>query len=288
VGMNPSTAPSYAALADLLQDPAARDALIAQLRELAGTGASAPSTPPSSTASNSSTAQNSPSQAAGDSVTTSTVASRQGAAGTTDAPSARPQGIGGHAQAFAAGLGRDFSEAARLVRDVFTGRQVADDVQHRWSELSGFLMVLAALLVAYGVFRSIAVRMFRRLDTWVGQLPAGKADELRVLHGRFGPLAFNVDKLSFYRKAGGVLGALLIDAAAIVLAGFAGYLAAGALPFPFDRGERLGLAMVNAFLAVELVKTISRAVFAKRHPKLRLWPMSEESAAYWYGWLARI
>src|SRR5690606_1258674 len=67
-----------------------------------------------------------------------------------------------------------------------------------------------------------------------------------------------------------------------------GYLVAGALPIPFDRGELLALGLVSAFLTVELIKTFGRAVFAKHHPKLRLWPMSDANAISWYGWLARL
>lgn len=45
---------------------------------------------------------------------------------------------------------------------------------------------------------------------------------------------------------------------------------------------------LNAFLAIELVKVMLRALLAPRYPDLRLVPMGDESAGYWSFWLSRL
>ncbi|MBK1670825.1 hypothetical protein CKO28_22670 [Rhodovibrio sodomensis] len=45
---------------------------------------------------------------------------------------------------------------------------------------------------------------------------------------------------------------------------------------------------LNAFLLIELIKVGLRAVFAPRYGDLRVLPLSDLNAAYWYNWLGRI
>src|SRR3546814_15326049 len=45
---------------------------------------------------------------------------------------------------------------------------------------------------------------------------------------------------------------------------------------------------LNAFLFIELVKVGLRGIFAPRYGELRIVPISDMSAAYWYLWLGRL
>jgi len=244
--------PSYGAMADLLEDPQARNALIEQLRGLAAA-------PPEQ------------GRAA---------AARPGVASNPQADSA--QGLAGTMQDFAAGLSQDFSETAGLLRDLFSGRGVHGMSAEQWrNRLIGLAAAIAATLIAYALFRALAKYFFRRLDAWVLHAPHGRPSEATPRRGRLGGIAFS-------RKLGGVVGALLIDAAAIALAALVGYGISLAVHERLQGPPLLALLFVNAFVAVEFVRTLCRAVFSERHAQLRLWPMPDDIALYWSGWLARI
>ncbi|WP_276199081.1 mechanosensitive ion channel domain-containing protein [Chelatococcus sp. XZ-Ab1] len=81
--------------------------------------------------------------------------------------------------------------------------------------------------------------------------------------------------------------AALIDALAVVIAWGAGYLIAlqlgseAALSF----GETLFL---NALIVLELGKVSLRFLLAPRHAALRLLPLDDTDANYWYFWLSRL
>src|SRR5690606_24377800 len=90
------------------------------------------------------------------------------------------------------------------------------------------------------------------------------------------------------RLVGGV-GATLVDALSIVLAWAAGYLITlffvGPSSIRIEPGHAL---LLNAFLLVELAKVIARFVLSPRCGALRLIPVTDENARYWYFWLSRI
>ncbi len=46
--------------------------------------------------------------------------------------------------------------------------------------------------------------------------------------------------------------------------------------------------LLNAFLIIEIIKSLVRFVLEPRHPQLRLLPLGDTSAAYWYFWMARL
>jgi len=88
-----------------------------------------------------------------------------------------------------------------------------------------------------------------------------------------------------YRRAGAIIGAVVIDALVVLLAAAAAY-AAGVRGGPDGVAvDPLVAVFLKAFLAVEITKVLVRTVFSTRYPHLRLLPMSDEMARYWNRWL---
>lgn len=86
-----------------------------------------------------------------------------------------------------------------------------------------------------------------------------------------------------------LLMATAVDLAAVFLSWGSGYMIA--LEVIGRNAGRMSInqtLLLNAFLLVELIKVAMRAVLAHRHPALRLIPMGDTTAAYWYFWSARI
>lgn len=81
----------------------------------------------------------------------------------------------------------------------------------------------------------------------------------------------------------------LFDIMTVALSWGAGYIIAlqvvGTGTGRMDINQTL---LLNAFLMVELLKVGTRMVLQPRFPALRLPPMCDTTAAYWYFWLARI
>jgi len=254
--------PSYAALADLLENERSRQALIEQLRELAG-----------ETTGNTSSAQG---EAAGP------AAERQGASGdaAADQRDEDPlRGTAGALQGFAAGLAQDFSQTAVMLRGLFAGEGIHGMTAEQWrSRLLNLALVVAATLVAFAVFRLIAQWFFRRLDAWVRSSQAEKP--LSSAHGR--------RAVRLTPRVGAIVGALAIDAGAILLAALVGYGLALFIQEQWRTSILLALIFVSAFVAVEFARSLCRAVFSERHPHLRLWHMDDAQARYWSAWLQRI
>jgi small conductance mechanosensitive channel len=99
------------------------------------------------------------------------------------------------------------------------------------------------------------------------------------------------------RRVALLLAAMLADALAVIVAGSAGY--AFALGFGandagvvgFNTVGRIGFnqsLFLNAFLAVELIKVALRAVLVPLRTRLRLLPLGDAGAAYWYFWSSRL
>ncbi|SIR37696.1 small conductance mechanosensitive channel [Rhizobium sp. RU20A] len=82
--------------------------------------------------------------------------------------------------------------------------------------------------------------------------------------------------------------ATLADIISVALAWGVGYVMAlqviGGATGRMDINQTL---LLNAFLMVEMVKAAMRFVLQPRFPALRLVPVSDTAAAYWYFWLAR-
>ncbi len=122
--------------------------------------------------------------------------------------------------------------------------------------------IIAATLVIYYALSFLAGAMFR----WL----AGRARDGHFL------------KRAFLLIVSG-----LIDAFVIALAWAGGYvLALNALGA--GRMDVYQALYLNAFLLVEMSKVVLRLFLAPRHPELRLVPLPDLQANYWYFWLCRI
>jgi len=164
-----TAAVSYGALADLLQNKASRDELIAQLRALAkNSGAAKP-------------------------------AESGRAAPESIVPGySSVSGLVATIQSFTVSLSHDFQSMARVFRDrSWSGAAYMKKID----ALPGLLAVIAATIIAFLVFRVVAAQFYRRLDDWVanlaGSVPAAsrRVVEPSVLYRKMGAivLAFLVD-----------------------------------------------------------------------------------------------
>ncbi|WP_397473318.1 mechanosensitive ion channel domain-containing protein [Pusillimonas sp.] len=262
-----ASTPSYAALADLLENERSRSALIDELRHLAGQETAAP---PAEGLAQADAAQQDASQA-----------------GEAETKGAHLGGVAGALQAFAAGVAQDFSQTATMLRGLFAGEGIHGMTTEQWrSRLLNLALVVIATLVAFAVFRLIAMWFFRRLDAWVRTshevASAGTAQATRTAHPR------RAHSVRLTPRVGAIAGALAIDAGAILLAALAGYVLALFIQEQWRTSIVLALIFVSSFVAIELARSICRAVFSERHPHLRLWRMEDDRATYWSAWLQRI
>ncbi|MEI2416598.1 mechanosensitive ion channel domain-containing protein [Orrella sp. JC864] len=256
-------APSYSALADLLENEQSRQALIEQLRALAADGAPASGTPAPPGGARAAL----PDEAGEPSL------SRRIADGT---------------QEFFTDLGQGLAEAAAAFRSVGSGEGARGISMQAWlNALAGLALVVLATLLSWFVFRVLAARLYARLDRWLAQVEAAAAPA-QAVPGAPLPAAPRLTVSLIYRRALAVLGALLVDVGVIVLAALVGY---GVGLFATGQSGRIGTLesmFVNAFVAVEIAKALVRVVFATRYPYLRLLKMNDDVAVYWNAWLARL
>lgn len=233
----PTLEPTYAALADLLENEQSRERLIAELRQLAEKQQNA------------------------DSVDTS-------AATPKILPPALgfPRKIADASQTFVNNLASELRNASNGVASL-----MSDDRHWNWQALATQVLNLGLVATAtVGLFLLLrhAERPFlARVDLWACPGTAGN------------PL---------WRRFAAALWALFLDFFVIFVAWVGGYSLA--LFAVGNRGEMDTQTplFLNAFLMVEIFKTFIRALFASHHDRLRLLPMTAETAAYWNAWLARI
>lgn len=129
-------------------------------------------------------------------------------------------------------------------------------------------LVLNILLVGAGLFTSF---FLLRLAAY----PVMRAlDQRAARHHRLVRIIFT-------------LFATLVDLVAVLLAWGAGYLIALQLVGGTGGMDINQTLLLNAFLLVEMLKVVMRLVFHPRFASLRLLPLSDMTAAYWYFWLAR-
>lgn len=88
-------------------------------------------------------------------------------------------------------------------------------------------------------------------------------------------------------RASLILGSGVIDALIIVVAWAGGYAFALLIDEPGTMDFRQSL-FLNAFLLVEMTKVVLRGVFSPNFGSLRIAPMSDMTAGYWYFWLSRL
>jgi hypothetical protein len=190
-------------------------------------------------------------------------------------PADLPRQITSQTQLFLAGLAEGGATAVQTMQDMLKGNTSAVVRDHDWpSELSHLAIVALITLVSFLIFRRMATPVFHRMDVWVVRYVARSDNSQRVAR--------------LYSQTAAMVGALLVDLAAIVLAGTIGY--GVALLFTGNQGElgNFERLFVNTFLAVEISRALIRVVFATRFKNLRLLPVPDETARYWNNWLERV
>lgn len=278
--------PSYAALAALLENNQARAQLIKQLRTLAA-------------------------QDQGHAASDASSASPARATGARAQPASPPAAAGraSLAQKLTTGLERFTDELAGNLAGTAAAASALLHGQARLQDLGKWLPALASLgaaiaavLIAYLILRIAAARGFARLDSWIMQGEKRSADRQASQAPEAGPAAASsaasaagahrhpaglrrFASIAPGRKLLGVLAALVIDIAATVLAALVAYIAVLMLAEHTPGTSKFALQFLTAFVLVEVVKALSRGIFATRYPKLRLLPMSSPTAIYWNQWL---
>ncbi|WP_370282358.1 mechanosensitive ion channel domain-containing protein [Pigmentiphaga sp. H8] len=242
----PAEAPTPAALADLLENPDSRKALIDQLRaHEPGSG------------------------------------TKQAGAAASDAPPAHASPtlrarLADGTQRFLSSLVADLGQGAADLRAMAEGDGPSMD-SNEARALQPLAMSVVTAIVAFVLLRLVALWIYRRIDDWV----AGLGWDATASPRADAPVGMPV----LYRRAGAIIGAVVIDALVVLLAAAAAY-AAGVRGGPDGVAvDPLVAVFLKAFLAVEITKVLVRTVFSTRYPHLRLLPMSDEMARYWNRWL---
>ncbi|MBN9474548.1 MAG: mechanosensitive ion channel [Burkholderiales bacterium] len=240
-----TAAPTPAALADLLENPDSRKALIDQLRA----HEPATGTKQAGTASDAPPAHESP-----------TLRAR----------------LADGTQRFLSSLVSDLGQGAADLRAMAEGDGPSMDSSEARA-LRPLAMSVVTAIVAFVLLRLVALWIYRRIDEWV----AGLGWDATASPRAEAPVGMPV----LYRRAGAIIGAVVIDALVVLLAAAAAY-AAGVRGGPDGVAvDPLVAVFLKAFLAVEITKVLVRTVFSTRYPHLRLLPMSDEMARYWNRWL---
>lgn len=257
-----SSALTPAALADLLENPEARKALVDELRAQASGTKADP-------------ARQSAAAKSGEAAKAAVAKQDAGIPGLQARMAA---GV----QRFLTGVAADLGQGVDDMRALASGRNLRMDSGTAGQALMPLALAAVATIIAFLLLRMIAMRIYTRIDRWVAHQGAGAAVNAPPQRGV--PASMRV----LIRRGGAIIGAVAIDAGVVLLAAMAG--GAAALWGTPGRGtlDTLAAVFLQAFVAVEIVKVLVRTVFAVRHPHLRLLPMEDELAKYWNGWLVRV
>lgn len=305
---------SYATLADMLEDDAARATLIEQLRALAAAQGEAAGAAPAGTEAGTPPPADTEGAALPERAEAVLATQREVGPGITDR-------IADEAQQFAEDLMVGASTAVATFRALAMGEAGSFTRLAGWpTAMLHMVIVLAAAIVAFLLLRAVAARIFGRMDRWVLEhqsrvratwhpenasppgpmhVPAGQGTMSGATAGEgvaidmHGPPAPHVPPLHMqlqllYGKAVAIVGGLVVDVLVILLAAAVGYGVA-----LFATGERGVLGpferlFLNAFVAVEIARSLVRMVFASHYQHLRLLPMEDDLAKYWNAWLERV
>lgn len=253
---------SYAALADLLENEQTRVQLVEQLRGLAAQDGSED---------------------------TSTITGSTDQADATPAGTVRAlpgTGIATRMQEFAEHLKHDLSGSWVVVSALLSGRTAAGVSIERWiPALYSLALAIIAVSIAYLFLRMIANACFNRVNVWITK------ESSNGLEKKAKKCPNSLRHLTTFARGRKLLGAfvaLIIDIAASMLAGLAGYAAVIAFTRPGASVSLFAMQFLTAFVMIEAIKALSRGLFATRHERLRLLPISTEAAQYWNRWLVII
>lgn len=265
---------SYSALADLLENDQTRKKLIEQLRTLAAPN----DKKPTSATANPQNGQGR-SDAAGP--------HDRSSAPTTDAPISQRLALS--LEQFTNGLAHDLSETADVFMAMIRGEPAVDGATRQWAApLKVLFIALLTALASYIFFRMLAGIGFARLNIWIKKdnpTSAGVHMHGPALPARQGSWRPRFATQALSRKLLGVAAAFLIDIAATLLAATAGYIATLIVAGNDSGASFFALQFLSAFVMIEVVKALSRGIFATRYEQLRLLPLSPKAATYWNHWL---
>ncbi|WP_246672207.1 MULTISPECIES: mechanosensitive ion channel domain-containing protein [unclassified Mesorhizobium] len=163
----------------------------------------------------------------------------------------------------ASGLIKTTASLVERIAGVFSGG-VSVDVQSLWNAVRNSALVVVLTFAVYFALR-LAFRRFQRTIA-----------NAATRRGRFERLGF--------------IGLSALVDALTVLAAWAIGSVSSLSAFVIDQAGQAEMnraLFLNAFLAIELIKVVGRTLFAPRWSALRIWTLSDTTAAYWFFWLSR-
>ena len=274
---------AWAALADVLENPAQRKVLIAQLRQLDATekadkakseATTAEAAPDAAAAGNdapqgdAATGEAAKDEAAAEAEALKSVAENAHAAVVSAA--AWPKKVAGAAVQVLREVGTRISDSWDALVGVFSGRDLmlrSVNFETFWQATLNLALIIGATLLFLRGLQLASRPLKRRLQE-------------RVLReGRFTPLV---------RRLLGVVGVSLLDVLVLALSLLFCSLMAVLLVSETETMTTQAEFFMRAFVAIELLKIGIRTVFYPRYPGLRLLPCTDAAAIYWNRWFATL
>ena len=274
---------AWAALADVLENPAQRKVLIAQLRQLDATekadkakseATTAEAAPDAAAAGNdapqgdAATGEAAKDEAAAEAEALKSVAENAHAAVVSAA--AWPKKVAGAAVQVLREVGTRISDSWDALVGAFSGRDLmlrSVNFETFWQATLNLALIIGATLLFLRGLQLASRPLKRRLQE-------------RVLReGRFTPLV---------RRLLGVVGVSLLDVLVLALSLLFCSLMAVLLVGETETMTTQAEFFMRAFVAIELLKIGIRTVFYPRYPGLRLLPCTDAAAIYWNRWFATL
>ena len=274
---------AWAALADVLENPAQRKVLIAQLRQLDATekadkakseATTAEAAPDAAAAGNdapqgdAATGEAAKDEAAAEAEALKLVA--ENAHAVVVSAAAWPKKVAGAAVQVLREVGTRISDSWDALVGVFSGRDLmlrSVNFETFWQATLNLALIIGATLLFLRGLQLASRPLKRRLQE-------------RVLReGRFTPLV---------RRLLGVVGVSLLDVLVLALSFLFCSLMAVLLVGETETMTTQAEFFMRAFVAIELLKIGIRTVFYPRYPGLRLLPCTDAAAIYWNRWFATL
>lgn len=167
-------------------------------------------------------------------------------------------------QTFASNAKTNISNSWWLIKELAKGNKVPGIEITQWKPaLNSLLVTIIAVVIAYLTLRLISKQGLSQLNHWIKNQPES-------------------------HKVAGVIAALIIDICASLVASTAGYATVIAFTNKGTAVSIFAMQFLTAFVFVELVKALARAVFSINYPHLRLLPISTKTAIFWNRWISAI
>ena len=198
---------------------------------------------------------------------------------------------------------RVLSEAARALQEQEAtsspGADLMRDLSTRSQAISSGLVraarTLASLPSAIGVLGT-RLQITEQRGIWLGAiykiiavLLCGLAAELAAkrLLKRPRDVLESTDRARFWSRIPLQFGRLLLETLALAAFAVAGYGALSVLE-PSEATRLMIIALINATVLARAIAALARFVFSPRVSGLRLLPVSDENANYWFVWVRRL